>query len=78
MTLQFIGRFARTNAPDIGEAKFVAMLSEIEIERKRIFDESAVWQDIIPQLSYGRIADEIHTREVLQEFGASIWDQRAN
>lgn len=68
VTLQFIGRFARTNAPDIGEAKFVALLSDIEIERKRIFDEGAVWQEIIPQLSYGRIADEIHTREVLEEF----------
>jgi superfamily II DNA or RNA helicase len=68
VTLQFIGRFARTNAPDIGEAKFVALLSDIEIERRRIFDEGAVWQEIIPQLSYGRIADEIHTREVLQEF----------
>ncbi|MGH9643532.1 MAG: DEAD/DEAH box helicase [Terriglobales bacterium] len=68
VTLQFIGRFARTNAPDIGEAKFVALLSDIEIERKRIFDEGAVWQEIIPQLSYGRIADEIHTKEVLEEF----------
>lgn len=68
VTLQFIGRFARTNAPDIGEAKFVAVLNEIEIERKRLFDEGAVWQKIIPELSYGRIASEIHTREVIQEF----------
>jgi hypothetical protein len=34
VTLRFIGRFARTNAPDIGEAKFIAVLSEIEIERR--------------------------------------------
>jgi superfamily II DNA or RNA helicase len=68
VTLQFIGRFARTNATGIGEAKFVAILSEIEIERRRLFDEGAVWQDIIPALSYGRIASEIHVREVLQEF----------
>lgn len=70
VTLQFIGRFARTNAPNIGEAKFIAVLSEIEIERKRLFDEGAVWQEIIPALSYGRIASEIHIREVLQEFRA--------
>jgi len=68
VTLQFIGRFARTNAPDIGEAKFIAVLSEIEIERKRLFDEGAVWQEIIPELSYGRIANEIHIREVIQDF----------
>jgi superfamily II DNA or RNA helicase len=68
VTLQFIGRFARTNAPDIGEAKFIAVLNEIEIERKRLFDEGAVWQKIIPELSYGRIANEIHVREVIEEF----------
>jgi len=68
VTLQFIGRFARTNAAGIGEAKFIAVLSEIEIERKRLFDEGAVWQEIIPELSYGRIANEIHIREVIQDF----------
>ncbi len=68
VTLQFIGRFARTNAADIGEAKFIAVLSEIEIERKRLFDEGAVWQDIIPALSYGKIENEIHIREVIDEF----------
>jgi superfamily II DNA or RNA helicase len=68
VTLQFIGRFARTNDPDIGEAKFIAALSELEIERRKLFDEGAVWQEIIPELSYGRIANEIHIREVLQEF----------
>jgi superfamily II DNA or RNA helicase len=68
VTLQFIGRFARTNAPNIGEAKFIAVLSEIEIERKRLFDDKAVWQEIIPALSYGRIANEIHVRQVLQDF----------
>ena len=68
VTLQFIGRFARTNAPDVGEAKFVAVLSDIEIERRRLFDEGAVWQEIIPELSYGRIANEVRVREQLQEF----------
>jgi len=68
VTLQFIGRFARTNAPDIGEAKFVAVLNDIEIERNRLFDEGAVWQEIIPELSYGRIASEIHIREAIEEF----------
>lgn len=68
VTLQFIGRFARTNAPNIGQAKFIAVLTEIEFERKRLFDEGAVWEELIPDLSYGRIASEVHTREVLQEF----------
>lgn len=35
VTLQFIGRFARTNAPNLGVAKFIAIPSEIEIEREK-------------------------------------------
>lgn len=68
ITLQFIGRFARTNAPDIGSAKFVAVPSEIEIEGRRLFEDRVVWQEIVPDLSHGRIAEEIQVREVLQEF----------
>jgi superfamily II DNA or RNA helicase len=72
VTLQFIGRFARTNAPDIGDAKFIAVLSEIEIERKRLFDDRAIWQEIIPALSYGRIAEEVRVREVIEEFESPV------
>jgi len=68
VTLQFIGRFARTNASNIGEAKFIAILNDIELERKKIFDEGAVWQEIIPELSYGRIENELHIREIIEEF----------
>lgn len=68
VTLQFIGRFARTNSPGIGEAKFVAVESEIEIDRRRLFEEGVVWQEVVPGLSHGRIAGEIQVRERLQEF----------
>jgi superfamily II DNA or RNA helicase len=67
-TLQFIGRFARTNAQDIGPAKFVGVRSEMEIEGERLFEEGAVWQDIIIGLSQDKIADEVNTREVLENF----------
>lgn len=68
VTLQFIGRFARTNSAGIGEAKFIAVESEIEIERRRLFEEGVVWQEVVPGLSHGRIAGEIQVRERLQEF----------
>jgi superfamily II DNA or RNA helicase len=68
VTLQFIGRFARTNAPDIGEAKFVAVRNDIELEGERLFAEGAVWQEIIHNLAYGRIAEEIAIREALDSF----------
>lgn len=68
VTLQFIGRFARTNASGIGTAKFLALKSDIEVEGQKLFQDGRVWQDIVIGLSEGRIADEAGVREVLQTF----------
>ena len=55
-TLQFIGRFARTNAPNIGSAKFIAMNDEnLVIENYRLFSSDAVWQEIIIDISERKI-----------------------
>jgi superfamily II DNA or RNA helicase len=68
VTLQFIGRFARTNAAGLGEAKFLAVPSEIDIEGRRLFEEGAMWQTLVQDLSQGRIAEELRIRETLEEF----------
>jgi hypothetical protein len=68
VTLQFIGRFARTNSPDIGEAKFVAVTSELQIEGRKFFDEDAVWHKIIIDLSSAKVAEEVDLREELERF----------
>lgn len=68
VTLQFIGRFARTNAPDIGEAKFIATQSELDIEGERLFVEGAVWQSIVENLSHGKVDEEERVREGIDEF----------
>ena len=68
VTLQFIGRFARTNAADIGPAKFIGITSEMEIEGARLFETGAVWQDIITNLAHGRVENEREIRERLDEF----------
>ncbi|MFD3156708.1 DEAD/DEAH box helicase [Haloimpatiens sp. FM7330] len=68
VTLQFIGRFARTNASDIGVAKFIALPSEIEIECEKLFEEGAVWQDIITNLSENKVNEEIELRETIDTF----------
>jgi superfamily II DNA or RNA helicase len=68
VTLQFIGRFARTNAADIGSAKFIGITSEMEIEGARLFETGAVWQDIITNLAHGRVENERDIRERLDEF----------
>jgi superfamily II DNA or RNA helicase len=68
VTLQFIGRFARTTAPNLGTASFFALESEMEVERVRLFDRGAVWQEIVQDLSEDRVRREAQTREVLSTF----------
>ena len=52
ITLQFIGRFARTTAQNLGRATFFALASDMEIERVKLYREGAVWEEIlIPNLS---------------------------
>jgi len=72
VTLQFIGRFARTNAPDIGEAKFLAVPQEIKGELQVLYEEKAVWQDIILDLQHGRIEQEKEVREAIESFEAPV------
>ncbi len=67
-TLQFIGRFARTNADDIGIAKFVAERSEIKVDTERLYEEDAVWQELVTNLSQARIEREQEVREVFETF----------
>jgi superfamily II DNA or RNA helicase len=68
ITLQFIGRFARTNANNIDVAKFLAVPSEIEVEGTKLFNEDATWQKIITNLSEVRINEEIEVGEAINTF----------
>lgn len=67
-TLQFIGRFARTNAENIGEAKFLAIPNDIEIGKKKLYEEGAIWNDIIKNLSEEVIEEEDEIKSVLDTF----------
>jgi superfamily II DNA or RNA helicase len=71
-TLQFIGRFARTNDPDVGGAKFLAIPSDVQIEAKHLYEEGAVWQQIVPDLLHDKIEEEVWTREMLATFSPSV------
>ncbi len=70
VTLQFIGRFARTNAAKLGTASFFALDSEMEVERVRLFQRGSIWQEIIQDLSQDRMRREVRTREVLSTFSS--------
>ena len=67
-TLQFIGRFARTVGENLGTATFLAIPDDIEIERRRLFEVGAAWQDLVENLNAEQMEREFHMREVLESF----------
>lgn len=68
-TLQFIGRFARTNATNIGTAKFIAANDEeLQIENTALYSKDAVWQDMIIGMSEGRNQQEVDDRKYYKDF----------
>ena len=67
-TLQFIGRFARTAGENLGTATFLAVPDDIEIERRRLFDVGAAWQDLVENLNAEQVEREVRVREVLDSF----------
>ncbi len=70
VTLQFVGRFARTNDPSIGEAKFIAVPADISDEVGRLYSETAgaVWDALVADLSQARIEREQSVREKIAGF----------
>lgn len=70
-TLQFVGRFARTNALNIGKAKFIAVENEdLEIENNRLFASDAVWQEMIINMSEGKNQKEQKDRKYYRGYKA--------
>ena len=68
-TLQFIGRFARTNASNLGNAKFIAMNDEqLKIENKKLFSNDAIWQEMIIDMSEKKIDEDITNQEAIRHF----------
>lgn len=68
VTLQFVGRFARTSGEHLGPAKFIAIPSEIKIESERLYRSGAVWQEMIANLSSAKVERETAVREALESF----------
>lgn len=68
-TLQFVGRFARTNASDIGKASFIAMNDEsLRIENQVLYSSDSIWQDMILSLSEGKINSESEHIDKINQF----------
>lgn len=68
-TLQFIGRFARTNADNIGVAKFIAMNDkDLLIENNALYTNDAYWQELIIDMSEKKINQEESEKEYIGEY----------
>ncbi|HFD6749671.1 TPA: DEAD/DEAH box helicase [Enterococcus faecium] len=68
-TLQFIGRFARTNAKNIGSATFIAMNDEnLKIGNKKLYSSDSAWQDMIINISEEKIEGQIENQEIISQF----------
>lgn len=72
VTLQFVGRFARTKDQTVGTAQFFAVPAEIEGEMEFLFREENGWQDLIANLSESRILEEDRLRTDLATFEAPL------
>lgn len=68
ITLQFIGRFARTGQQNIGGATFLAEPISSGAEIDELYEAGAIWREIVQNLGAGRVEAEIHKRDVLDSF----------
>ena len=68
ITLQFIGRFARTGEEDLGDAKFIAIPQDIGSETEVLYQENSSWQDIVANLSEARTTLESDIKEIAGSF----------
>jgi superfamily II DNA or RNA helicase len=64
-TLQFIGRFARTNDQTTGDATFVAPLSRLKDANIRLFQEGIDIAELIDDAAQAQIADAEANRAIL-------------
>lgn len=68
VTLQFIGRFARTTGEKLGKARFFAVATDMQVERTALYEQGAAWDLLIPNLSAARVRREREVKEALATF----------
>jgi superfamily II DNA or RNA helicase len=70
VTLQFTGRFTRSQGDNIGDATMVANLAEISVEQalRKLYADDTDWNLVIEQLSEGEISRQVKKSEFLNTF----------
>lgn len=67
-TLQFIGRFARTNDEQTGEATFLAVPRDIDSESAELYRDGVDWDTLLADVVEARQQLALQEREALQSF----------
>lgn len=72
VTLQFVGRFARTVGADLGDATVVVGRPErdFDAQLRRLYAEDADWNLIIRELSEGAVGEQLEVSEFEASFGS--------
>ncbi|SDP35840.1 Superfamily II DNA or RNA helicase [Ralstonia sp. 25mfcol4.1] len=67
-TLQFIGRFARTNDEQTGTATFLAVPREVDAESSELYRDGVDWDVLLADVVEARQQLALQQRETLQSF----------
>lgn len=67
-TLQFIGRFARTNDEHTGAATFLAVPREVDTESAELYRDGVDWDILLADVAGARQQLALQERETLQSF----------
>lgn len=67
-TLQFIGRFARTNDEQTGDATFIAVPRDVDSESAELYRDGVDWDVLLADVVEARQQLAIKERETLQAF----------
>lgn len=71
VTLQFAGRFTRTKYDEkLGHASFIANIADLDVrsELEELYADSANWNQILSETSFGRINDEEEYKSLMDGF----------
>ncbi len=71
ITLQFAGRFTRTkHDEELGNASFIANIADLDVreELADLYSRDADWNQILSDISYGRVQDEVEYKELMSGF----------
>ena len=75
--LQFVGRFARVNNPNIGEAHVIANVADPDVNTtlQSLYSESADWNTILKNTSHDAIQKQVELSHLISDFDGGLVEE---